>query len=131
MIPGELHARFNLRFCPLQTVEGLQAEVSRILDRHQLQYQLEWFISGLPFYSPPGPLSEAAVAALTETMGAPPKLSTGGGTSDGRFIATLGTQIVELGVTNQTIHQVNERVKVEEIIYLEKTYERILEILLK
>ncbi len=131
VIPGELHARFNLRFCPLQTVEGLQAEVSRILDRHQLQYQLEWFISGLPFYSPPGPLSEAAVAALTETMGAPPKLSTGGGTSDGRFIATLGTQIVELGVTNQTIHQVNERVKVEEIIYLEKTYERILEILLK
>ena len=126
VIPGELHARFNLRFCPLQTVAGLQAEVTRILDRHALRYQLEWFISGLPFYSPPGPLSNAAIAALTETMGTPPKLSTGGGTSDGRFIATLGTQIVELGVTNQTIHQINECINVEEIICLEKTYEKIL-----
>ncbi len=130
VIPGELNARFNLRFCPIQTVAGLQAAVSQILERHQLKYQLEWFISGLPFYSPPGALSDAAVAALTETVGTPPQLSTGGGTSDGRFIATLGTQIVELGVVNQTIHQINECVKIEEIVYLERTYERILENLL-
>jgi succinyl-diaminopimelate desuccinylase len=122
VIPGELKARFNLRFSPVQTVASLQHAVTEILDRHQVRYTLDWFVSGLPFYTPPGELSAAVVAAVAEVTGAPPKLSTSGGTSDGRFIATLGTQIIELGVVNRTIHQVNEHVRVEEIGLLERAY---------
>jgi succinyl-diaminopimelate desuccinylase len=126
VIPGELVARFNLRFCPEQTVAGLQAAVTEVLDRHALRYTLEWFVSGLPFYTPPGMLSRAAVKALHAVTGRDPKLSTGCGTSDGRFIAQMGTQIVELGVVNRTIHKINEQVSVKEIYLLTETYEKIL-----
>jgi len=130
VIPGDLVARFNLRFCPEQTVSSLQAAVTEILDHHGLRYTLEWHVSGLPFYTPPGPLSEAVVAAIAATTGRRPKLSTSGGTSDGRFIAQMGTQIVELGVVNRTIHKVNEQVSVEDITVLTNTYIEILKNLL-
>ncbi len=130
VIPGELKARFNLRFGPVQTVEALQQIVTEVLDRHTVKYSLEWFVSGLPFYTPPGLLSDAIVAAVEEVTGQRPKLSTGGGTSDGRFIAPLGAQVVELGVVNRTIHKVNEQVRVEDIGQLSLTYGRILEKLL-
>ncbi len=130
VIPGELKARFNLRFGPVQTVEALQQIVTELLDRHAVKYSLEWFISGLPFYTPPGLLSDAIVAAVEEVTGQRPKLSTGGGTSDGRFIAPLGAQVAELGVVNRTIHKVNEHVRVEDIGQLSLTYGRILEKLL-
>ena len=130
VVPGELQARFNLRFSPVQTVERLQRAVTEILDRHRVRYSLEWNISGLPFYTPPGPLSDAVVAAVAAVVGAPPRLSTGGGTSDGRFIATMGTQVIELGVVNRTIHQVNESVRIEEIEQLELAYAGVLDRLL-
>ena len=130
VIPGELKARFNLRYCPVQTVEALKKTVEDILGRHGVRHTVEWYVSGEPFYTPPGELSQAAVDAITAVTGTAPQLSTGGGTSDGRFIAPLGAQVVELGVTNATIHKVNECVRVEEIGLLHRMYRGVLERLL-
>jgi succinyl-diaminopimelate desuccinylase len=130
VIPGELKARFNIRFSTEQTVEKLQQTITEILDRHKVNYTLEWFVSGLPFFTPPGELSNAVVQAVKEKTGRVPELSTTGGTSDGRFIAPTGAQVVELGVVNATIHKVNECVRVADIDTLSETYERIMELLL-
>lgn len=130
VIPGELKARFNLRFSTEQTVETLQATVERIFREHGLKHSLEWFISGYPFLTVPGTLSQAASQAVLEELGLTPKLSTGGGTSDGRFIAPMGTQVIELGVVNSTIHKANECVKVADIERLRRAYRRTLELLL-
>ena len=130
VIPGELKARFNLRYSPVQTVEALKKTVEDILARHGVRHTIEWYVSGEPFYTPPGELSQAAVDAITAVTGTAPQLSTGGGTSDGRFIAPLGAQVVELGVTNATIHKVNECVRVEEIGLLHRMYRGVLERLL-
>jgi succinyl-diaminopimelate desuccinylase len=130
VIPGELKARFNLRFSTEQTVESLQATVERILREHGVRHSLEWFISGYPFLTVPGTLSQAASQAVREELGVTPKLSTGGGTSDGRFIAPMGAQVIELGVVNSTIHKANESVKVEDIERLHHAYRRTLELLL-
>jgi succinyl-diaminopimelate desuccinylase len=112
VIPGELKARFNLRYSPVQTLEQLKRTVEEVLGRHQVKYTLEWYLSGEPFYTPPGPLSNAVCAAIRTVTGREPSLSTGGGTSDGRFIAPMGAQVVELGVVNASIHKVNECVRV-------------------
>jgi succinyl-diaminopimelate desuccinylase len=130
VIPGELKARFNLRFSTEQTVEGLKAVVEEILRRHRVKHSLEWFISGQPFLTVPGELSEAAIRAVQEQLQITPKLSTGGGTSDGRFIAPMGAQVIEIGVINETIHKVNECVRVEDIDRLQRIYLRTLELLL-
>jgi succinyl-diaminopimelate desuccinylase len=130
VIPGELKARFNLRFSTEQTIESLQATVERILRAHGVRYSLDWFISGYPFLTEPGTLSEAAIRAVRDELQVTPKLSTGGGTSDGRFIAPTGAQVIELGVVNSTIHKANECVRVEDIDRLRRTYRRTLEILL-
>lgn len=126
VIPGELKARFNLRYSPVQTVDVLKDIVESILNRHGVRYTLEWYVSGEPFYTPPGALSDAAIAAIREVTGATPKLSTGGGTSDGRFIAPMGAQVVEIGVTNATIHKVNECIPIEEIEKLHRIYASVL-----
>ena len=130
VIPGELKARFNLRYSPVQTLAGLKETVEAILRKHGVRYTLDWHLSGEPFYTPQGPLSDAVCAAVTEATGSSPKLSTGGGTSDGRFIAALGAQIVELGVVNATIHKVNEHVRVADIDGLHNMYVGVLERLL-
>ena len=122
VIPGELKARFNLRYNTSQTQEKLRRTVEEILDRHGVRYTIEWYVSGEPFYTPAGPLSQAVCDGVAAVTGSPPQLSTGGGTSDGRFIATMGAQVVELGVTNATIHKVNESVAVEEIDTLHQLY---------
>ncbi len=130
VIPGELKARFNLRFSTQQTVDKLKATVEGILDEHRVNYSLEWFISGYPFLTDAGRLSDAATRAVREQLGIVPKLSTGGGTSDGRFIAPMGAQVIELGVVNESIHKVNECVRVEDIRRLHQLYFRTLELLL-
>jgi succinyl-diaminopimelate desuccinylase len=122
VIPGELKARFNLRYSPVQTIEGLKTIVEGILKKHGVRYTLEWYISGEPFFTPPGALSQGVTAAIETETGSRPKLSTGGGTSDGRFIAPMGAQVVELGVINTTIHKVNECVRVEDIERLHRIY---------
>jgi succinyl-diaminopimelate desuccinylase len=130
VIPGELRARFNLRFSTEQTVEGLKQIVEEILQRHRVKYSLEWFISGQPFLTIPGTLSQAAARAVQEQLQISPKLTTGGGTSDGRFIAPMGAQVIELGVVNESIHKVNECVRVADIDGLHRIYLRTLELLL-
>src|SRR5580704_5129601 len=122
VIPGELKARFNLRYSPVQTLEGLKATVEEVLKRHRVNYTIEWYVSGEPFYTPPGPLSSAVCEAVKSLTGRVPKLSTGGGTCDGRFIAPMGAQVVELGVVNASIHKVNECVRVEDIDTLHALY---------
>jgi succinyl-diaminopimelate desuccinylase len=130
VIPGELKARFNLRYSTEQTVDSLKTVVEELLRRHRVKYSLEWFISGYPFLTVPGELSEAATRAVQEQLQITPKLSTGGGTSDGRFIAPMGAQVIEIGVINATIHKVNECVSVSDIDALHGIYLRILELLL-
>jgi succinyl-diaminopimelate desuccinylase len=130
VIPGELKARFNLRYSPVQTQERLKEAVEGILRKHGVRFTIEWYVSGEPFYTPPGRLSDAVGAAVQDVAGSRPKLSTGGGTSDGRFIAPLGAQVVELGVVNTTIHKVNECVRIEEIDALHRMYVNVLRNLL-
>jgi succinyl-diaminopimelate desuccinylase len=126
VIPGELKARFNLRYSPVQNLEGLKASVEEILRRHRVRYSIEWYVSGEPFYTLPGELSSAVADAIVRETGLTPKLSTGGGTSDGRFIAPLGAQVVELGVVNASIHKVNECVRVADIDVLQRMYVNVL-----
>jgi succinyl-diaminopimelate desuccinylase len=130
VIPGELKARFNLRYSPVQSLEGLKATVEEILRRHAVRFSIEWYVSGEPFYTPPGKLSDAVGDAVAQVTGMRPKLSTGGGTSDGRFIAPLGAQVVELGVVNASIHKVNECVRVADIDVLQRMYFNVLRNLL-
>ena len=122
VIPGELKARFNLRYSPAQTLENLKKTVEGILRQHGVRCTLDWYLSGEPFYTPPGVLSSAVTEAVAEVTGLPPRLSTGGGTSDGRFIAPLGAQVVELGVVNASIHKVNECVRLADIDALQRMY---------
>ncbi|MFT3905530.1 MAG: succinyl-diaminopimelate desuccinylase [Steroidobacteraceae bacterium] len=130
VIPGELKVRFNLRYSPVQTIEAMKQTVEGILARHKVRFNLEWYLSGEPFYTRAGPLSDAVVAAVKAVTGSEPVLSTGGGTSDGRFIAPMGAQVVELGVCNPTIHKVNECVAVADIDALHRMYVGVLERLL-
>jgi succinyl-diaminopimelate desuccinylase len=130
VIPGELKARFNLRYSPAQTLAKLKSTVEEILHRHAVRHTLEWYVSGEPFYTPPGLLCRAVGDAVAQVSGAQPKLSTGGGTSDGRFFSPLGAQIVELGVVSASIHKVNECVSVADIDALHRMYVNVLRKLL-
>ena len=128
VIPGELKVRFNLRFSTEQTVDSLQRAVLGILDRHRVKYTLEWFVSGLPFLTRPGYLTEVVSQAVEGVTGRRPAFSTSGGTSDGRFISPMGAEVVEVGVPNGTIHKVNECVRLDDVAALTTIYERILEL---
>ena len=130
VIPGEMKVRFNLRFSTEQSVELIQRRVIGILDRHGVNYTLEWFVSGLPFLTQPGVLTSAVGRAVREVTGRTPEYSTTGGTSDGRFLAPTGAQVVEFGVGNATIHKVNECVRIADVEQLSRAYERMMELLL-
>ncbi|WP_311971394.1 succinyl-diaminopimelate desuccinylase [Pseudomonas baltica] len=122
VIPGELTAIFNFRFSTESTVEGLQQRVATILDKHDLDWHIDWALSGLPFLTEPGALLDAVAASIKAVTGRDTQPSTSGGTSDGRFIATMGTQVVELGPVNATIHQVDERVLASDLDVLTEIY---------
>ncbi|MFL0796491.1 MAG: succinyl-diaminopimelate desuccinylase [Cellvibrionaceae bacterium] len=126
VIPGEVEVIFNFRFSTELTDQDLRARTEAILDKHDLKYDLEWNLSGQPFLTAEGELVEAAVSAIQETTGEATELSTAGGTSDGRFIAPMGTQVVELGPVNATIHKVDEHVTAEDLNTLTDIYERVL-----
>jgi succinyl-diaminopimelate desuccinylase len=126
VIPGSLTALFNFRFSTEQTAAGLTAKVTALLDRQQADYELEWALSGEPFQTATPTLIEAVLASIRAEQPFTPEASTGGGTSDGRFIARLGTEIVELGPVNATIHSVDEHVRVEDLGMLATMYEGIL-----
>lgn len=126
IIPGEMLVHFNFRYCTENTAESLAERVSQILDDHELRYDLEWNLSGRPFLTDRGALVTATQDAIREVTGRETELSTSGGTSDGRFIAPTGAQVVELGPINSTIHKVNECVSVADLDALSEIYEQIL-----
>lgn len=131
VVPGEVEILFNFRFSTASTAENLKQRVHAILDRHQLEYDLAWELSGKPFLTPRGSLVTAISSAIDQAFGVTPALSTSGGTSDGRFIADIAGQIVEFGPLNATIHKLNECVAVADIEPLRRTYQLTLEALLK
>lgn len=131
VIPGALDVLFNLRFSTESTTASIRSRVEAILAQHQLKYELEWTLSGEPFLTPEGELVDAVSTAILETTGESTTLSTAGGTSDGRFIAPTGAQVVELGPVNASIHKVDENVNSDSVETLSLIYERILSILLK
>ena len=126
VIPGELEVVFNFRFSTELTDQQLKQRTTQILDKHQLNYELNWHLSGQPFLTAEGELVNSAVKAVKEVTGLDTELSTAGGTSDGRFIATMGTQVVELGPVNATIHQVNECASVDDLNKLSDIYRSLL-----
>ena len=126
VIPGEAQVKFNFRYSTETNKENLQKKVHEILDLHNLDYSIEWSHSGYPFLTPKGELVSACVEAIKKTKGIDTELSTSGGTSDGRFIAQEGTQVVELGPVNATIHQINESVLVQDLDDLSEIYYQVL-----
>jgi succinyl-diaminopimelate desuccinylase len=130
VIPGRIDTQFNFRFSTEVTAEELKQRTEAILDKHQLKYSLKWKLNGPPFLTESGSLIEAVTQAITAECGFETELSTGGGTSDGRFIAPTGAQVVELGPVNATIHKVNERVKADDLDKLSALYLRCMENLL-
>jgi succinyl-diaminopimelate desuccinylase len=130
VIPGHIDLMFNFRFSTASTVEGLQSRVHAILDNHALDYDLAWTVSGLPFLTPRGTLSNALEQAILDETGVRTELSTTGGTSDGRFIARICDQVVEFGPPNGSIHKIDEHVEIAFIEPLKNVYRRVLETLL-
>ncbi|QIZ62388.1 succinyl-diaminopimelate desuccinylase [Acinetobacter indicus] len=130
VVPGTMTVTFNFRYSTEVTADQLKARVLEVLDRHQLNYDIQWTLSGLPFLTPVGELVNAAKNAIRNVTGVETELSTSGGTSDGRFIAPTGAQVLELGVLNATIHQINEHVNIDDLEPLAEIYEQILEGLL-
>lgn len=130
VIPGGLEATFNLRYNPNWDAARLETEVQALLDRHGLDYSVRWHRSGAPFFTPEGPLRAAAREVLVEFAGAAPEESTGGGTSDARFIAPLGAQCIEIGPVNASIHQVDENIRVADLERLPDLYQALIERLL-
>lgn len=126
VIPGELYVQFNLRYSTETDDQFIQAKVAELLQKHGLTYQISWNLSGKPFLTAKGKLVEATVTAVKDITQVSPRLETGGGTSDGRFIAQMGAEVVEFGPINRTIHKVNECVDIHDLAKCGEIYHRIL-----
>lgn len=127
VIPGELSVQFNFRFSTELTDEKIRQRIEKLLQHHQVDYSISWTLSGQPFLTPKGKLVDAVIGAVRHYNEIEPQLQTSGGTSDGRFIALMGAQVVELGPVNATIHKVNECVKAADLQLLSRMYQRIME----
>ncbi|HMB73417.1 MAG TPA: succinyl-diaminopimelate desuccinylase [Gammaproteobacteria bacterium] len=130
IVPAELSCRFNFRYNTQWTRDSLQAWVERMLEDLGIEYEIDWRLAGEPFITEPGPLTDAVLESIREVTGVQAQLSTSGGTSDGRFIAPHGIDVVEIGPINHTIHKVNEEVRIDDIYALEEIYLRTLRRLL-
>jgi succinyl-diaminopimelate desuccinylase len=130
VIPGSMEVLFNFRFSTASSQEQLQERVRAVLDRHDLEYELEWGLIGPPFITPRGPLVDTLAAAIKRVTGLTPQLSTSGGTSDGRFIAAVAREVVEFGPSNESIHKIDERVSVSDLGRLSTIYEQAIAALL-
>ena len=130
VIPGHVDIKFNFRYSPETTARALVSEVETILSNNGVEFEIEWGDPGLPYETKTGHFVKAVENAILEVVGLSPELSTSGGTADGRFIAPTGTQVVELGPVNATIHQINEQISTEDLDLLPLVYEKILEKLL-
>ena len=131
VVPGDAQAKFNLRFCPDSSPSSLKERIESVCKCHAESFEIDWSPLGLPYQTLPGTLLSAAEESVKEITGHPPRLSTDGGTSDGRFIAPTGAQVVELGPLNRTIHQVNEVVNADDLDTLSEVYEKVLDRILK
>lgn len=131
VVPGQLDTLFNFRFSTASTANDLEEKTEKILQKYHLNYNIEWKLGAEPFLTRKGRLIEVTQKAIKEITDLDTQLSTGGGTSDGRFISPTGAEVVELGVLNETAHQINEHVSVNELETLEQIYERILSLLLE
>ncbi len=130
VVPGRLEACFNFRYSTAVTAEDLKQHVKGVLKKHGVDHRTEWTHGAMPFLTPEGALVDAVKTAVKETNGVETELSTAGGTSDGRFVAPTGAEVVELGPVNATIHKVNECARIDDLDLLSKIYERVMEILL-
>ena len=130
VIPGSLSAIFNLRYSTEWRAVDLRKKIESVLDSHDLEYTLDWHLSGEPFLTAQGKLTDAAVQAVREVAGVETEFSTGGGTSDGRFISPFGADVIEVGLPNATIHKINERIEVAHLPLISSIYERIIRLLL-
>jgi len=130
VVPGALEATFNFRYCTASTAQSLRERTETILRQHALQFDLDWDVSGEPFLTRDGALRSAAISAISEICGVVARADTGGGTSDARFIAPLGAEVVEVGPINATIHKVDEHIVLAELEMLPRLYQRIVERLL-
>jgi succinyl-diaminopimelate desuccinylase len=130
VIPGACEVDFNLRFAPVSSAERLMQRIEALLARHGLDYELRWTVGAQPFSTPPGPLSDAITAAIHAVTGRRTRLSTTGGTSDGRFLATICRQVVEFGPPNASIHMIDEHIAVADLEPLKDIYRGTLERLL-
>ena len=128
--PSELSARFNFRYSTVWNHESLKKRVHKVFDAHDIDYELDWHLSGEPFLTESGQLIDAVSKAVEDLTGSAPTLSTGGGTSDGRFIAPAVVDVVELGPISASIHKVDEHVRIEDVIALSEIYKRVIELLL-
>ncbi|MDG2107056.1 MAG: succinyl-diaminopimelate desuccinylase [Woeseiaceae bacterium] len=128
--PAELSARFNFRYSNVWDHESLKKRVHEVFEQHDIDYELSWHLSGEPFLTKPGRLIDVAIQAITESTGKEPLLSTGGGTSDGRFISPAGVDVVELGPVNASIHKIDEHVRIDDVIKLTGIYTRMMQLLL-
>lgn len=126
VIPGDLYVQFNLRFSTEITDQQIRQRIQQILDRHELDYTLNWSLSGQPFLTADGELVEKAMQAIKSVCHIESRLSTGGGTSDGRFIAPTGAQVIELGPVNASIHKIDENINIDELDKLTEIYKEIL-----
>ena len=124
--PGEVEIRFNFRFSTASTADGLKQRVHALLDRHKLDYKLDWTLGAVPYLTPRGKLVDALSASIREVTGAAPEVSTTGGTSDGRFIADICKEVVEFGPVNASIHKLNEHIDLAAIEQLREIYQRLL-----
>ncbi|MEO8804037.1 MAG: succinyl-diaminopimelate desuccinylase [Rudaea sp.] len=127
VVPGTLEAKFNFRFCTASTARSLRDRTEVVLRKHGLEFDLHWDLSGEPFLTYAGTLRSAVTTAITDVCGIVPKADTGGGTSDARFIAPLGAEVVEVGPVNATIHKIDENVSLDELEMLPLLYRRIVE----
>jgi succinyl-diaminopimelate desuccinylase len=131
VVPGSMTVLFNVRFSPASPPEAIQRRVQEILDRHKVDCRIEWALSGMPFRTARGRLTEVMTAAVREVTGVTPALSTSGGTSDGRFIAAVAREVIELGPVNASIHRIDECVRLADLAALSQIYERALLALLR
>ncbi len=131
VVPGAVETVFNFRYCTEQTADGLIAEVESVFQRHGLDFTVRWHASGDPYLTEPGAFTDTVQAVAAEQFGTTPELSTAGGTSDGRFIARTGAQVIELGPVNATIHKINECVRIADLEAFRLTYRAIAERLLQ
>jgi succinyl-diaminopimelate desuccinylase len=130
VVPGGLEACFNFRYSTETTAQALKERVTTVLEKHGVRHRIQWTHGALPFLTPEGALVDAVRTSIRELAACETALSTEGGTSDGRFVAPTGAEVVELGPVNATIHKIDERVRIEDLDLLSKIYERVMELLL-